>query len=174
MKTSVILLEEFRHEAASSRKLLERVPYEQADWKPHEKSMTLGRLAEHVAELPFWVGVILKTDDLDFANFQRPDVPVSDGASLLRFFDERLATAELSLEGLSDEDLQKPFVIRRGDKISWNATKLRSIRNWAMNHIVHHRGQLSVYLRLLDIPIPGFYGPSADDRAAMAAAAAAK
>lgn len=158
------LLEEFRLEAASTRKILERVPDGKNDWAPHEKSMKLGRLATHVAEIPGWIYVTVSTDVLDFAaGDYKPNIHANNDERL-KFFDEQVAKSIKILENTKDEDLEKTWTMRNGETVYFTVPKKVALRTWVFNHQVHHRAQLGVYLRLLNIPLPGIYGPSADDQ----------
>ena len=157
------LLPEIKHEAGQTRKMLENVPFEEAGWKPHEKSMLLGRLAAHVAEIPGWVTRIISTDEIDASTYDFKRYAPSSTEDLLQFFDRTLQSAVESLSGCTDERLLASWTFRRGDKILISLPRVAAIRAMAMNHLIHHRGQLSVYLRLLNRPVPGMYGPSADD-----------
>lgn len=161
------LIAELKHEAAKTKKMIERVPVEKADWKPHDKSMTLGRLTMHVIEMAGWITVTIKQDELDFAKGYTPTSFPSDNAGLVKLLDKLVAEAENALEESSDEDLHKPWTLRNGDHIYFTLPRIMVLRDFCYNHIVHHRGQLSVYLRLLNVPVPGMYGPSADDMEAM-------
>ena len=159
-----IFLAELQAEAIATRKLLALVPLEKGDWKPHEKSMKLLRLATHVAELGSWVKVTLLQDELDFAkSTHKPFIPV-ETAELLAFFDKNIADATEVLTHFTDERLQEDWTMRAGEQIYFTDKKGKVLRTWCMNHLVHHRAQLGVYLRLLDIPLPGTYGPSADSQ----------
>ncbi|HMG66265.1 MAG TPA: DinB family protein [Chitinophagaceae bacterium] len=154
---------ELNVESASTQKILERVPIEKASWKPHEKSMTLGRLATHVADIPHWISRIITVDDWDFAvqGFSRH---VSESQEeLLNIFQEKRDKAIADLGTMNEEDFNKTWIVRNGDKMRRELPKKIAIRSWGFSHLVHHRGQLSVYLRLLDVPVPGMYGPSADE-----------
>ena len=155
---------ELKHEAGLTKKMLERVPLDKAEWKPHEKSMTLGRLATHIAENFKWITEIKNMDDYDFATkVFKPNVAASQ-EELISIFQTNLETAINDLLLMTDEDFNKTWVVRAGEKVMYNTPKKVAIRGWAFSHHIHHRGQLSVYLRLLDIPVPGMYGPSADER----------
>jgi len=158
------LLAEIKQEATNTRKILAKVPFENPDWKPHEKSMTIAKLATHIAENLRWGWYILESDFVDFAN--RPFAPsvVTTSEELLKTFEEHYYKAIAALENVSDEELEKLWVVKSGDTIFMELKKKAAIRSWAMSHSVHHRGQLSVYLRLLDIPVPGMYGQSADEK----------
>ena len=162
MSVNAQLLAEIKQEAPNTRKILASVPFDQMEWKPHEKSMTIGKLAVHIAENLRWVWYIIESDFIDFAN--RPFSPsvVSTTAELLSVFDEHYTKAIATLENVSDEALEKKWIVKSGETIFMEPIKKDAIRGWAISHTIHHRGQLSVYLRLLDIPVPGMYGPSAD------------
>ncbi|MDB4907864.1 MAG: DinB family protein [Gemmatimonadetes bacterium] len=156
---------EFPFELAQTRRMLERVPFEQKDWKPHAKSATLGQLAAHVANLSGLAQRIIDSDGIDFAtNPPKPPAQPSDREELLKAFDERNAKLLESLSALTPEQLASDWSIRNGETVVIGGTREEMLRRMGINHIVHHRGQLSVYLRLLDVPVPGLYGPSADER----------
>jgi len=162
MSTVQMLLKELEQEALTTRKMLERVPSDKFDWQPHKKSMTLQRLATHVAELPTWVEMAVTTDELDFAsNPYEPEV-VDDTTGLMEYFERSLARGRESLAKTSEDILAKGWTLRNGDQVYVETSKGEMIRT-AYCQIVHHRAQLGVFLRLLDIPIPGSYGPSADE-----------
>lgn len=156
---------ELKYESSSTKKMLEKVPLDKKEWKPHEKSMTLGRLATHVAENTHWVTHIIHIDDFDFMkNYDFNPRIANSTAELLEIFQTNLDNAIKDLSNVSDDDLAKKWIVRRGEQLMFDTPKKIAIRNWALNHMIHHRGQLSVYLRLLDIPVPGMYGPSADEK----------
>lgn len=157
-----MLLKEMDHEAVTTRKMLERVPDDKYDWKPHEKSMTIRQLATHIADLPSWVTVALTTDELDFATSPYNPEVINKTADLLKYLEKSLADGREHLSKATEEDLEPKWTLRVGDKILSVSTKGEVIR-MTYNQIVHHRAQLGVYLRLLNIPIPGSYGPSADE-----------
>jgi uncharacterized damage-inducible protein DinB len=157
-----MFLKEMDEEAKTTRKMLERVPDDKYDWKPHEKSMTLQRLSTHLAELPSWVNMAINTDELDFnANAYVPKV-VKNNKELMDLFEKSLAEGRSALEKAKDDILPKIWVMRNGEKIISKRTKTEVIR-MTYSQIVHHRAQLGVFLRLLNVPIPGSYGPSADE-----------
>lgn len=156
------LLKEMEQEAQTTRRMLERVPADKFDWKPHPKSGTLKWLATHVAELPGWVEMTLITDELDFAANPYQQEPISSTQDLLDYFDRSLAKGKSELAKATEEDLDKPWTLRNGEQIFSTRSKAEVIR-MAYCQTVHHRAQLGVYLRLLDVPIPGSYGPSADE-----------
>jgi uncharacterized damage-inducible protein DinB len=157
------LTAELRQEAKATRRLLERVPEGSLGWKPHEKSMSLGRLAGHVAELPSLIVPALTQDELNFAasSFQ-PFVP-SSTAELLEKFDHNIDAAAELLSGQTDEKMGESWRLGSGEQTFFAGPRAAAVRMLALNHVVHHRGQLSVYLRLLDVPLPSIYGPSADE-----------
>lgn len=153
---------ELKHQSSLTKIMLERVPFDKADWTPHAKSMTLGRLAVHVAEIPHWISDIINIDEFDFQQHYKPHQAATT-EELLKLLDDTTNTAIADLEKVTDEDLMKNWVVKQGDKVFFNLPKVVAIRGWAFGHQVHHRGQLSVYLRLLDVPVPGMYGPTADE-----------
>jgi len=170
MALNLTLLAELNEEAANTRKLLELVPDSRFDFKPHEKSSTLQRLASHVAEIPVWTEFTINMDVLDLAANHTTPFSAENTAELLARHEENIERAKKALEGASDETLMKTWTLKKGDFQIMAAPKANIIRKMTSNHLYHHRGQLTVYLRLLDIPIPGIYGASADDLAAMKAA----
>jgi len=155
---------ELKHESGLTKKMLERVPIEKASWKPHEKSTTLGRLATHIAEIPHWVSRIITIDDFDFMVQEFSSHTAASREELMTIFQDKLNKAIADLETMNDDDFDKKWVIRRGEQIIRETPKKVAIRGWCLSHFIHHRGQLSVYLRLLDVPVPGMYGPSADEK----------
>ncbi|MBC9909317.1 DinB family protein [Chitinophaga varians] len=156
------LLKEMEQEAATTRKMLSRIPEDKYDWQPHPKSMKLLRLATHVAELPGWVTMTLNTSELDFSKGQYSPVVVKDAAELMNYFESTLAEGKQRLAAATPAEMEETWVLRDGDTVFVTQTKAEFIRT-SYSQIVHHRAQLGVYLRLLDIPIPGSYGPSADE-----------
>lgn len=163
MSTTKDFLEELRQESAVTRKMLERVPADQYDWRPHPKSMTMKQLAGHVAELPGWVSMAFTTDELNFAGNEYTPAVWANNAELLQVFEQLLAAAQLQLENATDQNLSPKWQLKNGDTVLMDLTKGGLVRH-AISQTIHHRAQLGVYLRLLDIPIPGTYGPSADDQ----------
>jgi len=157
------LLHDLEAEAKKTRAMLAVVPEERFDWKPHPKSMTLGALACHVAENPAWIPAMLE-DEMDFAAMgdYRP-LAVQSRAELLAAFDKNLRAGEEAIRGRSDALLSTTWTMKNGAKVLWQAPKHEAIRGTGVHHWIHHRGQLSVYLRLLDVPLPQTYGPTADD-----------
>ncbi|MEO7984344.1 MAG: DinB family protein [Bacteroidota bacterium] len=156
---------EIKQEASLTKKLLERVPADKKDWVPHEKSMPAGRLALHVAEINHWASVIVHIDDFDFLKDYtfRNDSMVST-EQLLEVFQTNLDKAIQDLSTMTDEDFDKLWTVRRGEQVMYSVPKKVAVRGWVLSHMIHHRGQLSVYLRLLGIPVPAIYGPSADEQ----------
>ena len=167
------LIAELRMEAASTRKMLERVPVEKNDWKPHDKSMKLGNLANHVAELPGWINFTMESDELDLATMNYKPVISTSTEELLAKLDTNVNKAIACLENSTDEDFGKMWTLRRGDHVIFSMPKIAVVRSMALSHHYHHRGQLSVYLRLLDVHVPGMYGPSYDEMNMPVAEAAA-
>src|ERR1044071_647017 len=157
------LAAELRQEARTTRRILERVPEGSFDWKPHDKSRSVGRLAGHVAELPSLVVPALTQPELNFATGQYQPFNPTSTAELLEKFDRTVETAVEHLSKQSDESMGESWSLRSGDQTFFTATRAAAVRVLALNHVVHHRGQLSVYLRLLDVPVPSIYGPSADE-----------
>ncbi|HRI22104.1 MAG TPA: DinB family protein [Panacibacter sp.] len=157
-----MFLKEMDKEAVTTRKMLERVPNDKYDWKPHEKSMTINQLTTHIAELPTWVSMTLNTSELDFAAVPYQPTHVNNTTELLELFERSLADGRSRLSLAAEEELLPDWTLRNGEEIYFVSTKAEVIR-MAYCQIVHHRAQLGVYLRLLNIPIPGSYGPSADD-----------
>ena len=154
---------ELEHEAATTRKCLERVPADKFDWKPHEKSMSFGKLAVHVAEMFGWTPATLQHPELDFSKFDyKPYEPVTTD-DLLEYLDKNVAEAIDTLRNTGDEIFMETWTMRNAEQVYFTLPKVAVMRSFVLNHIVHHRGQLSVYLRLNDIPVPSIYGPSADE-----------
>ena len=160
------LLPEYDHELATTRRLLERVPEAEFGWKPHEKSMTLGQLAGHVANIPFWLSATLNAPfyDVNAGDKEaRLDPPLSREV-MLKEFDERVSKARASLAQTSDAEMMAPWALKSGGHEIFSMPRVGAIRSFVMNHLIHHRGQLSVYLRLKDVPLPSMYGPTADEQ----------
>lgn len=155
------LYQELKLEAAVTRRYLASVPFNKLDFQPHEKSETLGRLAVHVAEILSWWEACLKHDELDFIDFEPEEFTHVD--DLLHYFDRLLATALNALQTAKLTDFDALWSMRYGDEVHFTLPKKQVLRIFCMNHLVHHRAQLGVYLRLLDVSVPAAYGPSADD-----------
>lgn len=165
MSVKTAFIAELKYESSLTKKMLERVSFDKKDWKPHEKSMTLGRLASHVAQVTNWASTIIHIDDFDFMkDYDFNPRNAESTSELLEIFQTNLDEAISDLENVNEDDLSKNWTVRRGEQVMFNTPKKVAIRGWALNHMVHHRGQLSVYLRLLNVPVPGMYGPSADER----------
>jgi uncharacterized damage-inducible protein DinB len=160
-KVSNGFLKELESEATASRKCLERIPESLFDWKPHEKSMTLGYLALLVAEIPKWIRIMIEDSELDFVNFEH--FKPQNTAELVKHFDENLDGARRALENVSEAALAETFYLKNKGEVLFSAPKIGYIGT-TINHQVHHRGQLTVYMRLNDIDVPSIYGPSADDK----------
>lgn len=157
------VIAELQHEAATTRKLLERVPEDQLAWKPHEKSMSLGQLAGHIAELYSFAAPISTQDELDFAGATYEPFAPANTAELLEKFDKNVADAIEILKTQTDDRLLAAWRMRSGEQVFFEMPRITVIRSFMLNHIVHHRGQLSVYLRLQNVPLPPMYGPTADE-----------
>ena len=166
MKLTSLILEQLDREAELTRRALERVPNGKNDWKPHPKSMPMGQLAHMVATMPSWIAMIVKQDELDI----KPKNGAGNGASrnlesseaLVKALDKAVKDAREALSGTTDKDLQTPWKLLEGGKVAQEQARYSFILD-NFNHLAHHRGQLTVYLRLNDAPVPAIYGPSADD-----------
>jgi uncharacterized damage-inducible protein DinB len=159
------LLAELDHEAATTRKLLERVPEQEFGWKPHEKSMSLGQLAGHLSNLPTWGTTILSAEMFDLASLgedRRPKSPPSR-EWLLKTFDENIAGTRQRVAAAGDSEMLARWTLKRGGQEMFSMPRIVALRSFVMNHMIHHRGQLSVYLRLQNVPLPPIYGPTADE-----------
>jgi uncharacterized damage-inducible protein DinB len=166
MSISASLLPEFDLEMANTRKALERVPDDKLDWKPHEKSMSMGGLATHLANLPIWTVFTVNQDSLDLAPPGGESFRVEEKRTrqeILEDFDKNVAAARDAVAGASDEELLKPWSLLKGGVTLMTLPKIAVLRSFVMNHVIHHRGQFTVYLRLNDVPVPSIYGPSADE-----------
>jgi uncharacterized damage-inducible protein DinB len=160
------MIMEFKHEMENTRKMLERVPFEQATYKPHEKSRAMANEAMHIANVISWIPRIVNTPELDMSKpgaIPKVEVP-RNSAELLEMFDKNCADTLKALEGASDETMMTPWTFRNGEHVVFTLPKAAAIRNMGLNHHYHHRGQMSVYLRLAGVPVPGMYGPSADEQ----------
>lgn len=154
-------LKELEAEAASTRKCLERIPMELSSWKPHNKSMTMGDLSMLVAEIPKWITHIIEKSEIDFATFDHFQPRTT--AELVSHFDENMRGAKSALQHITDEALLGMFYLKNKDTVLFSSPKDESVGQ-TINHLVHHRGQLTVYMRLNDIAVPSIYGPSADEK----------
>jgi uncharacterized damage-inducible protein DinB len=166
MPIAAVLLPEFDHEMTNTRRTLERVPDGRFDWKPHDKSTALGSLASHLSNIPSWVALAIGQDSLDLAPpGEEPKVqaPAANTAELLAAFDKNVAAAREALAPASDELLMQPWTLLKGGTELLTLPRAGILRSFVLNHVIHHRAQLGVYLRLLDVPVPSIYGPSADE-----------
>lgn len=166
MALNKALLGEFDHEMANTRKTLARVPEDKFDWKPHEKSMTMGGLATHLANLPHWALETIGKESFDMAPPGAPPprvAPARTRKEVLELFDGKVAAARAAIAGASDEHLKQPWSLLSGGQTVFSLPRIAVLRSLVMNHSIHHRGQLSVYLRLNNVPVPALYGPSADE-----------
>lgn len=161
MNIAASLLPEFDQEMATTRRLLERVPSDKAAWKPHQKSFALGHLAQLVARMPGWVTQTVRDGELDLS--EAPGYSLESTEALLAEFDRNVGAARQALGGATDADFVAPWSLRNGARILFTAPRGTVVRTH-ISHLIHHRGQLSVYLRLLDVPLPSIYGPTADER----------
>ena len=167
MSIAESLLPEFDHEMATTRKVLERMPAEKADWKPHPKSFSLSALCLHLADLGTWAVKMLTSTELDInppggGSYARPAFESKE--ALLKSFDETAAAARAAIAKASDAEFMVGWTLKNAGEPVFTLPRVAVIRSWVMNHSVHHRAQLSVYLRLLDVPVPSIYGPSADEQ----------
>lgn len=158
-----VVLGDLNHEISTTRRVLERVPDEHLAWKPHAKSFSLGGFAAHIANLLQWQVLTITADELDLAATPQRQPEPSSRAQILEQFDQGASRLREALEGLDDAALDQPWTLRRGDQVILQHPRGAVLRTMGISHIVHHRGQLSVYLRLLDVSVPSIYGPSADD-----------
>jgi len=162
MSFSDVLLPEFDEEMKNTRKLLERCPDGKFDYQPHPKSMTLGRLATHVAELPSWASMTLDVEVLEISPGWKPAI-AANRAELLEIFDKNVKDARAKIAAAGDEQWGKMWTLKFGGNTIMSMPKAAVMRSVVMNHMIHHRAQLGVFLRMNDVAIPGMYGPSADE-----------
>jgi uncharacterized damage-inducible protein DinB len=168
------LLPEFDQEMQNTRKMLERVPEDKWSWKPHDKSGTLGWLAGHVATMIDWIPYTLKTDELDYAPVSGPAYQppkIENRKELLAEFDKNVSAARAALSSVSDAEIMKNWKLLAGGQEIFTMPRIACIRGMVLNHHIHHRAQLTVYFRLLNVAVPGLYGPSADETQASGASA---
>ncbi len=166
MSLSAFMLPEFDMEMAKTRTTLERVPVEKFDWKPHEKSFSLMEMANHLARLPEWGTATLTTESMDLDPEKGefvPPPPVHTPEEILALFDDGVAKFRAALEASGDGEMMKQWTLLQGGKELLSMPRVAVIRGLILNHMIHHRGQLTVYLRLNDLPLPALYGPSADE-----------
>jgi uncharacterized damage-inducible protein DinB len=165
MKVTEMLLKEFDQEIQKARRVLERVPEGRFDWKPHDRSMTLGHLATHVARLPQWAAMLAQSDlDISPDGKPVPQPPAPETrAALLALLDQCAGAGRAYLADVSEEDLGRPWSLLAAGQTIFTQPKVEVLRHSVLSHLAHHRGQLTVYLRLNEAPVPGIYGPSADE-----------
>jgi uncharacterized damage-inducible protein DinB len=163
MTITEMFLPQFDQEMAGTRKTLERVPIDKLDWKPHEKSMPLGRLAAHLAELPGYATTVIETDSLNLSTRSYTPLAVTSRNQLLEAFEKKASEARAAIAGASDDHLMKPWSMEYQGKTLFTLPRAYVIRSMMLSHLIHHRAQLGVYLRLNNIPVPAIYGPSADE-----------
>jgi uncharacterized damage-inducible protein DinB len=156
------LTQEFEQEAITTRKMLSRVPDDKFDWKPHVKSMDIKTLSTHIADLPLWIDMAMTTDELDFAKAAYNPPSLNSTEELVDYLEKNLDIARTTLKNADPAKFEEPWILRTGDQIHVNTNRYGLIRI-ALSQTIHHRAQLGVDLRLLDVPIPGSYGPSADE-----------
>lgn len=161
MSIAETLLPEFDQEMATTRRLLERVPSDKAEWKPHPKSFALGHLAQLVSGMPGWITKTIRQTELDLAAGAGYSFETTE--TLLAAFDKNIREAREAIAGAKDADFAVTWSLKMGDRVLWTSPRGTVVRTH-INHLCHHRGQLTVYLRLLDVPIPSIYGPTADER----------
>ncbi len=167
MELKKLFLERLDAETAATRKVIERVPEGHDDWRPHEKSMALGHLAALVASMPGWVGTMIDTDEIDFgepSSDQFKTKAAGSRAALLQLLDKGAADSRRSLETTTEEHLMKPWAFKMGGQVVSGGPRYTMILDGVLGHLAHHRGQLTVYLRLNDTSVPAIYGPSADEQ----------
>jgi uncharacterized damage-inducible protein DinB len=157
-------LAELEHESGNTRRVLSVIPADKADWKPHPKSFSLGQLAVHVTEMHGWVAATVQQTELDFATFDYKPAPFTTADEIVARLDRFLVEGKAALAATNDEELGVPWTLRSGEHVMFTMPRAQCLRSMVFNHIIHHRAQLTVYLRLLDVPMPGMYGPSADEK----------
>lgn len=164
MNLATFLAQELQIEGASTIKTLSRLDFNKADWKPHEKSMSFKDLAIHTAELSNWPARIIAKDTLDFATDYMPRPDINTVEDLVAYAEKLIAETQKAFENWDEADYENIWTLKHGEHIIMQMPKVMAIRYICQNHIIHHRAQLSVYLRMLDIPVPALYGPSADEK----------
>jgi uncharacterized damage-inducible protein DinB len=163
MSMAQAMLPEFDHEMANTRKTLERIPEDKLEFKPDPKSMSLGRLAGHIAEMPGWGSVTLQTDSMDIVPGQFTPLTATSRQQVLAEFDKNIASARAALEAATDEALMKPWTLSMAGNAMFTMPRVAVIRTMVLSHVIHHRAQLTVYYRINGVPVPALYGPSADE-----------
>jgi uncharacterized damage-inducible protein DinB len=168
MPISAAMLPEFDHEMANTRRTLERVPDSAFDWTPHEKSLSMQALVSHLANLPSWTAMTIEKDSIDMAPPDGSEPPRTEAltstAQVVETFDRNVATARAAIAGASDEKFMETWSLLSGGEVMLAMPKVAVLRSFVMNHMIHHRAQLTVYLRMNDVPLPALYGPSADEQ----------
>lgn len=165
MTMTDLLIREFEHETQTTRRHLERLPGEQLDWRPHQKSFTAGGLASHIVDCVGWANSILTMDELDIDPATYTPYRAASVADVLETFDDRVANCTQVLARVADADMMQPWRLKMMGHVRFERPRAAVFRDFTLSHLIHHRGQLSVYLRLLDVAVPGSYGPTADERA---------
>lgn len=166
MSLKALLLGDVVGELDSTRRMLSAVPDAHLEWRPHERSWTIGGLANHISNLPMWATMVLTLDGLDLGQPIPPSDPPESTDAVLQNFDRHRGAFEAALEDATDETLSEVWTLRKGEQVLMSAPRAVVLRQAAMSHMVHHRGQLSLYLRLLDVAVPETYGPTGDSPAA--------
>ncbi|MGH9831712.1 MAG: DinB family protein [Blastocatellia bacterium] len=164
MKMKDSLIAEFEREAQTTRRHLERLPDDKLDWRPHEKSYTASGLASHIAELISWADSILNLDELDIDPTTYKPYQAASVADLLKTFDDNVAACKQVLAGVADATLEQSWRFKMMGRLLFERPKSEVFRDFILSHVIHHRGQFSVYLRLLNVPVPSTYGPTADEQ----------
>ncbi|MBO0721969.1 MAG: DinB family protein [Blastocatellia bacterium] len=158
------LLREFEREAQTTRKHLERLPKDKLGWRPHDKSFTAGELASHIVECIGWADSVFNSEELDIDPTTYDPYQAKSVADLLRVFDDKVAICKGGLAGADDEAIMRPWRFKVMGQVKFEHAKADVLRDFILSHLIHHRGQFSVYLRLLNVPVPGSYGPTADEQ----------
>lgn len=156
---------DLRQELVLTRRVLERIPEEKWEWKPHPRSFSLGELATHIVNLPLWQESLLRDDEFDLAELQNVEAIPNNRDALLARFDSRSEAVRQALDELQEDDLESEYALRNGSQLIFEMPRHSALRSVGLSHMVHHRAQLMVYLRLLDVPLPAVYGPTADEAA---------
>jgi len=164
MPTTRELMEELKREAGVTRKVLERIPPDRFDWRPHEKSWAFGQLGSHITSLYYWLTEVLSTTGVDLEGDRSESFEAADVGQLLERFDSLVEKSSSVLEQQSEESFSDIWTLRSGEHVIFELPRSAALRFFVFNHLVHHRGQLTMYLRLCDVPLPAVYGPSADEQ----------
>jgi len=164
MKTIDSLIREFKNEAQTTRKHFERLPGDKLEWRPHEKSFTAGGLASHIVECISWADSIFNSNEFDFDPATYKPYQATSAADLLKTFDDKVRSGKQVLEGVDEETIMQPWRLKMMGQVMFEKPRAEVFRDFTLSHVIHHRGQFSVYLRLLNVPVPGSYGPSADEQ----------